>query len=308
MAESDESAGMTAMSVLQESEWRSRAASHRERLAPIVNRHLERQNRGEKHPIYDFLFQYYSFPASKLMQWHPGLGVTLSGDASIFLSDGRYGRNADGVTLDPRKFPFHRLTAARWTVSLLEKTAARVPRFGCFGLHEWAMVYRQPEVRHGQLPLRMRPDELAVFIESQSVCCSHFDAFRFFTPAARPLNSLQLTRPLIPEMEQGGCLHANMDLFKWAYKFFPWTDGELTADCFLLAVAARELDMRASPYDCRSLGFEPVRIETEEGRGEYAVLQRAISGRAVSLRARLCEEYRKILAATGPDEMGANVQ
>ena len=50
--------------------------------------------------------------------------------------------------------------------------------------------------------------------------CTHFDAFRHFTDAAKPLNSA--SPPLAPERrldnEQGGCLHANCDLFKWALK------------------------------------------------------------------------------------------
>ena len=60
-----------------------------------------------------------------------------------------------------------------------------------------------------------------------------------------------------------------MDLYKWAYKLLPATPSELVADCFELAVAVRELDMRASPYDLAELGYPPVRIETPAGRAEY---------------------------------------
>ena len=69
------------------------------------------------------------------------------------------------------------------------------------------------------------------------------------------------------ELEQPGCLHATMDLYKWAYKLGPLVPGELLLDCFELARDVRELDMRASPYDLTALGYRPVRIETAAGQG-----------------------------------------
>ncbi len=44
--------------------------------------------------------------------------------------------------------------------------------------------------------------------------------------------------------------------------------------------------MRAAPYDLRELGYEPVRIETPEGKAEYAAAQRAFSVRGQQLRER----------------------
>ena len=58
-------------------------------------------------------------------------------------------------------------------------------------------------------------------------------------------------------------------------------------DAFLLARDIRELDMRAAPYDLRALGYEPVRIETTEGKREYAEAQRAFARRSNALRQRL---------------------
>lgn len=55
-----------------------------------------------------------------------------------------------------------------------------------------------------------------------------------------------------------------MDLFKWALKLGPLVPGELLLDCFELAKDARRLDMEASPYDCRELGFDIVPVETTE--------------------------------------------
>ncbi|MGR7024288.1 hypothetical protein [Geodermatophilus sp. URMC 62] len=90
-------------------------------------------------------------------------------------------------------------------------------------------------------------------------------------------------------MEQPGCLHATMDLYKWAYKLGPAVPGELVTDCFALAVQVRELDMRASPYDLRDRGYAPVPIETAEGRAEYVAAQRGFARRGAELRSRLLE-------------------
>src|SRR5581483_1197236 len=129
----------------------------------------------------------------------------------------------------------------------------------------------------------------AAVVDATPVRCSHFDAYRFFTPAARPLNRLHPTRETRPDNEQPGCLHANMDLYKWAYKLSPLVPSELVVDCFELARDIRELDMRASPYDLAALGYHPVRVETPEGRAEYAAAQRAFAERAAPLRARLLQ-------------------
>ena len=78
-----------------------------------------------------------------------------------------------------------------------------------------------------------------------------------------------------------------MDLYKWALKLGPLVPGELFLDCFELAARARRLDMEASPYDCRELGFDVVAVETAEGKAEYVARQRALAQAAAPLRARL---------------------
>jgi hypothetical protein len=47
--------------------------------------------------------------------------------------------------------------------------------------------------------------------------------------------------------------------------------------------------MRAAPYDLRELGYEPVRIETPEGKAEHAAAQRGFSVRGHALRTRLVD-------------------
>ena len=268
------------MLVLDATEWRARRAAHEARVDAWLAPHLARRQAGEKHPVEDFLFTYYSFRPAQLRRWHPGAGVVLAdGEA-----DKDYVETAGGVTLDPATA---KRKSTEWIGTLLRSTAGRPAYFGCFGMHEWAMVYRAEGVRHEQVPLRLSPAETARVVDDNRVRCGHFDAFRFFTPAARPLNQLQPTREGQHDNEQPGCLHANMDLYKWAYKLSPLVESELVADAFALARDIRVLDMRASPYDLAALGYEPVRVETAEGRNEYARAQRLFADRAAPLRDRL---------------------
>jgi hypothetical protein len=234
--------------------------------------------------VLDFLFTYYSFRPAKLLRWHPGPGVELA-DATEYLRWPAYERTTHGVTLG--KLPEGRRPTVEFVHTLLTATASRPPRLGCFGLHEWAMVYRSNDVRHEDWPLRLGAAGTDAVVESLPVGCTHFDAFRFFTPAARPLNRVRPTREDQVALEQPGCLHAGMDLYKWAYKLDPYAPSDLVADCFELALDIRSLDMRASPYDLAPLGYAPVRIETAEGRAQYRREQAEFAERARPLRDRL---------------------
>jgi len=280
----------TTVMVLAEAEWRARRAAHEARVRAWTDAHQARAARDETHPVYDFLFSYYAFRPAWLRRWHPGPDVALAGaGAREFLRWPEYRETGEGVGVDPAALPAHRREFVAWLSELLGAMRERPAFFGCYGLHEWAMVYRQSpeEVRHRAWPLRFPPDEIARIVERSAICCSHFDAFRFFTAAARPLNKLQPTRADAPRLEQRGCLHANMDLYKWAFKLAPFAPGELVADCFELARDIRETDMRASPYDLRALGFAPIAVETAEGREEYERHQRIFTARGEPLRERL---------------------
>ena len=282
--------------ILTEAEARQRAAAHATRLRPLLAPYLQARRRGVKHPVIDFLFEYYSFRPGRLLRWRPGLGIAVEGrEARKWLADPDFVETSKGVTVDPGRFPAHRIPSLRWVVTLLEQTTARKPHLGCFGMHEWAMVYRTERPRHAHVPLRMDPDTLAAFVESHPITCTHFDAFRFFTEAARPLNRFQPTRDTIHELEQPGCLHANMDLYRWAYKFYPWVGSDLIADAFLLACRIRTLDMQASPYDLRAYGLEPIPIETPEGRRRYRALQEQFYREAQPIRRRLLQTLRTLL-------------
>ncbi|ADB33881.1 hypothetical protein Kfla_4865 [Kribbella flavida DSM 17836] len=275
--------------LLTPAEWEPLVAAHAARVDELVAGHLERRRRREAHPVEDFLFTYYPTRPNQLRVWHPGPGIHLLGAAQY---EGRRGYlYADGVArLDPAEVE-RRSDSIRWIRRLLAATLNRQPQFGCFGLHEWAMVYRlQPgEVRHEKWPLRLGAEGTDQVVDAHKIGCSHFDAFRFFTPSARPLNVLQPTREAQPDLEQGGCLHANMDLYKWATKLTPFVPSALLLDCFALAKDIRTLDMRASPYDLAPLGYDPVQVETPAGKATYAAAQREFAARARPLREHLVE-------------------
>jgi hypothetical protein len=284
--------------VLAERDWRELQRAHETRVRRWTDPHQARASAGEKHPVYDFLFEYYAFRPSWLRRWHPGLGVTLAGDgAREFLGWPEYRETDAGVAVDPLTLKPGRRATVAWLLDLLRNMQSRPAFFGCFGFHEWAMVYRQSgdTVRHARWPLRFPGAEIERIVEAHSLCCTHFDAFRFFTQPARPLNRTQPSRAAVPVQEQRGCLHANMDLYKWAFKLAPFTPADLVADCFELAREIREIDMRASPYDFRELGFEPIPIETAEGRASYERHQREFAARGVPLRQRLIEICEQML-------------
>jgi hypothetical protein len=278
--------------ILPAAEWQARRDAHVARVRRWTDPLRERRARGERHPVLDFLFTYYSHRPARLLRWHPGPGAELA-DADEFLRWPAYRRTEYGVTLAP--LPEERRSTVEFVHALLTATAARKPHLGCFGLHEWAMVYRSGQVRHEDWPLRLGGDGTDAVVESLPVRCTHFDAFRFFTQAARPLNSLQPQRSDQIALEQPGCLHAGMDLYKWSYKLDPYVPSELVADCFELALDIRSLDMRASPYDLAPLGYAPVRIETAEGRARYRREQAGFTERARPLRARLVELCEELL-------------
>jgi len=284
--------------VLDRAQWQRRTAAHAARVDALVAGHLARRRTGRTHPVEDFMFTYYSFRPAALRRWHPGPGVLLAGGSPLGRHKG-YRTFDAGVGLDPA-YVRSQHDRVRWIRDLLAATARRAPSFGCLGLHEWAMVYRTPpsQVRHASWPLRLGADGTDAVVEQHRVTCTHFDAFRFFTEAARPRNTVQPTRTSQQWQEQPGCLHAGMDLYKWAYKLTPMAPADLVADCFELARDIRVLDMRASPYDLSALGYTPVRIETPAGKREYAEQQRAFSEHAAPLRERLLGLCDRLLGET----------
>lgn len=279
--------------------WQAQRLRHIERVRAFTSDRVSRASLSVPHPVYDFLFTYYSFRPSHLERWSPGADVVVADhpSAEIDWRDDAQ-RVGEGWVIPSSLFPRHRGKFLQWCITYLSNIAERTPSFSCFGLHEWAMVYRTDEVRHSQVPLRVSHEEVASVVESLGLRCSHYDAFRFFTPEAVPLNREGLSRENTPLHDQRACIHVTMDLYKYAYKVAPWCPSELVADAFLLAAAARAIDMRASPYELSSFGFEPICVETPEGRQLYVQEQRNLAEQAVPIRTRLLDLYRRLHAAT----------
>lgn len=272
-------------------EWRDLEDRHQERADAMTRAHRERTARGERHPVMDFLFRYYGYKPALLRRWHPGADVVLQGAGDTERSSWRWYHRADsaeGLVVDADNFRDEKAALIGGIHALLVATARRRPRFGCFGLHEWAMVYRSPDIRH-DIPLRLGRAATDAVVESSDLACTHFDAYRFFTPAAAPRNPLPLTRDTQLDTEQPGCLHAGMDLYKWAVKLGPLVPGELLLDCFELARDIREIDMRASPYDLTDWGYAAIAIETAAGKADYGRRQQIFAERGAGLRGRLIE-------------------
>lgn len=280
---------------LSEPEWKHLSKQHERCISEQIDDYLEKRERHHKDPVMDFLFEYYAFRPSRLKSWSPGFGVLLEGSGFSDPELRELAVSGEGAFLDPALFPFNRKSSVQWTLGVLENSAGKNPFFGCFGMHEWAMVYKTGEIRHARIPLRMSKRDVDKFVESRPLVCTHFDAFRFFTDKARPMNKHKLNRNEFSGMEQPGCIHTNMDLYKWAFKMYPWISSETIRKAFELAVEARFIDMRASPYDLRTRGLEPIKIETGEGRLEYLKKQKEIFEKAKPVRKELISEYRYLV-------------
>ena len=268
---------------------------HKQRCTELVNNYFANKNRGQKHPTIDFLFSYFSFSFSKLCKWSPGPNILLE-EIPKYLNTQVFSEKEGSYFIDPSNLPEKRQAGLRWTLALLENSQKATPTFNCYGLHEWAMVYKDENTRHREtLPLRLSMNEIVEFVDSQNLVCTHYDAVRFYTEEAKPLNKFHMTRDEQPSFDQAGCLHVNMDLYKWAYKIYPYISSDLIADCFELAKECRIIDMQASPYDVSSLGVEKIAIETKEGRNEYISKQNLLYQKSLNLRSKLIESYKKLL-------------
>ncbi|WP_020401720.1 hypothetical protein [Gracilimonas tropica] len=282
---------------LSEETWKKAKSSHEQRVDQLLEEYLEARSRQEKNPVMDFLFEYYAFRPSNLRKWSPGIGVNLSfSDFHTLPEISEITIDGEIAFVDPSLFPEKRISSLQWMLKMLKNTQQSRPSFGCFGMHEWAMVYKTKNPRHNQLPMRMEPDELAEFVESRPLLCTHFDAFRFFTKPAKPMNRFKLSREKFHETEQPGCIHSNMDLYKWAFKMYPWIPSSLILKAFELAVEARHIDMQASPYDLRDQGLQPIKIETDTGRKEYKQKQEMIFEKGFPVREKIIQHMQELLS------------
>jgi hypothetical protein len=298
---------------LDRATWSQHEAEHQRQVDELTFAHRARVVQSRTHPVEDFLFTYYSFRPSQLRRWHPGARFALL-DAGE-RAEWRFhrvltvpGSDLPAVVANVDEFLDARGKSVSFIRGLLSSTAAATPAFGCFGLHEWAMVFREDRHRHLGWPLRLGQAGTDEVVRGHQIRCSHFDAFRFFTPAAKPRNILTPDLMTRDQMEQPACLHASMDLYKWAFRLLPVISSALLLDCFRLARTIREVDMRASPYDLSALGYQPITIETPAGKAEYVAAQRDFADRGQALRTRLLGEMSGVFAAIPATERRAHPQ
>lgn len=282
--------------------WQATARAHLQKAQKWTMPYRSRRAAGAMHPSHDFVFIYFRFAPALLEAWHPGLGVAFEAPVgSERYNEKCYTRAGNTLRLDSRKLNMKARKRLQWSLDLCRSIQNKPAQFSCFGMHEWAMVYQGgPEGRprhEGKLPMRLSQAEIDAIVEARPTCCSHFDAFRFFTDSAKPFNKVNPTQDARMINEQPGCLHTNMDLYKWTAKAMPWVGTELLWDTFEYAIRCREIDMRASPYDCRSLGLTAIPIETEAGRETYECEQRALTEAGKPLRSRLITSLEELLEA-----------
>ncbi|HRD54938.1 MAG TPA: hypothetical protein PLC42_00930, partial [Parachlamydiaceae bacterium] len=183
--------------LLELEDWTFLAKNLNSQVSPIADSFLKRRGFQIKHPVHDFLFTYYTFSPTKLKQWVPALGQKILMTPTAlqeysWLAASWFKSDQNILELDQKRIQKSTLKAAAFVYELSENILKQPPRFNCFGLHEWAMVYKLSvdDLRHQGYPLRLKENDLAAFVESQNICCSHYDAYRFFTKEARPLNVL----------------------------------------------------------------------------------------------------------------------
>src|SRR3954466_11858640 len=111
---------------LDQVEWRRRQDEHQARGNAWIEPHRQRSSRGEKHPVYDFLFTYYAFRPAWLRRWHPGPMVGLAGEAAReFLRWPEYRETPDGVAVDVTTLPAHRREFVTWLRGMLAAMQTR---------------------------------------------------------------------------------------------------------------------------------------------------------------------------------------
>ena len=250
------------------------ALRHREEMVNLLypvgksgNSLKERQHLVHNHPIYNFLHTYYRYSTDSLLKYSPGLlmvsnrlvGATQSDLDEGLLHDqylvfdreggARYDiKELAGESKQSRK----KLDTLKRNLQILKSSSQRQPLFSCYGLHEWAMLYKNNEKHQNALDTRLSQEQIDAVVENNPLRCTHYDAFRFFAKDAQGLNRLPLTR---------------------------------------------YIDMRASPYDVSAFEgcHEAIRVESEEGRKEYAREQEALLEISTPLRAQLTNIYDQVL-------------
>src|SRR5690606_9482752 len=127
------------------------------------------------------------YSAGRLETWHPAPHEALldTAEARKRFRGPVYVATDGLIVRDPGSIPPARRERMGNALRILMSTRERPAHFGCFGLHEWAMVFGGHDVRHADMaPLRLPQHEVDALVAGRPLACSHYDAFRFFAPEA----------------------------------------------------------------------------------------------------------------------------
>ena len=225
-----------------------------------------------------------------------------TGDCRTAAPGGRQRSGNAVVTVDLDAFRQARGSQLAFTARLLGATAAAPGQFGCFGLHEWAMVFQQDDTarRHQDWPLRLGQAGTDDVVREHQIRCTHFDAFRFFTPPARPLNGLQPDRESQTAVGAAGLparVHGRLQMGLQA-------DSGGAERPAAGRVRAREVDpgtghARVAVRPDRAGLPARARSKPPAGKAEYVAAQREFGRQAQLLRRRLLDTVSTVLAASG---------
>ena len=268
--------------VLPAAEWQARTAAHEARIDRWAVPHRERRTRGESHPVHDFLFTYYSETPGRVRRWHPGVGTALAPppDGPAPHAEWRWYRTGDDGTVAPRpgglpRRPRQRRCASCTSCSPPPRAGRCSPAASGCTSGRWSTA---PTSAGTRCPLRLGQAGTDAVVEAHPIRCTHFDAFRFFTPAGR--------RPQPPAADPG---EPDRDWSSRAACTRRWTSTSgptssappspvscsPTASSWPPTSASWTCGPRRTT--CSDLGYAAVAIETAEGKAEYAAAQRGFA-------------------------------
>ncbi len=318
---------------LSRQEWLSRTHQYQHDLHNLIYpKNLKTgkitQHDTHQHPIYNFLHRYYRYSVEYISKYSAGINHLLEDVQPTDLQNEHlhteflipyessdqnhlYTLDQDRIKLqlNQNKGKYRHANIIQNYQTLLT-TLRKPPFYGCFGYHEWAMLYSgrsqpRPKPHQPQLPLRVSQEIIDTIVETPgNLKCTHYDAWRFFQKESQAWNIYpSLNRLDQSKIEQPGCIHANMDLFKYAYQLYPFISSELLLKSLEIAIMARKIDVRASPYDCSAYlseeegeeGRSPICVETSEGRKEYIEYQERLVEKAIPIRKEICNIYEQII-------------
>ena len=236
--------------------------------------HLARRQAGQKHPVHDFLFTYYSFSPAKLMTWQPGLAAERDGRGPRPAAAADRGHQDDSLVATASRPAAHRLL--------------RPARVGDGAPHRRDPPRRPAAPRRSGHRRRRRvaPDRLLAL---RRLPLLHPDGAPDERAVARPRRPGGVRAAGLPARDDGP-LQARVPAL---------AAGRLRPRRRLLRARVGRPRGRHARVALRLhlWGFEPIKIETAEGKRAYAAHQRAFADRAAPLRSRLVEACDLLLSA-----------